>query len=190
METIVPIKVKILLKPNNYADYPDWTQLPLAGTGTKEEREANVLKHQKLGGWKYDKTSGHQEDNGGDSPYGMQWGLMCVTRQYADEAIAMYPDRVTEMTETELEEFWDNRAHAHIPDNKLDRDELQALKAELDLRTARGASPAVLSEINARIDKALDPLDITPGVRKNRGKKYAEAKTSLNFDVDPSVRKV
>jgi len=78
---IAAIKVKIGLRQNGHADHPDWNKLPMAKGGK------DPATHMFLGGWKYDKTSGHQEVSA-DSPMGMQWGMLLVTEQLATEALA------------------------------------------------------------------------------------------------------
>ena len=61
------IKVKIGLKPNGHAKYPDWEALPLAAAGsTREDRQALVRAAQPVK-WQYDKRSGHTDDTA-DSP--------------------------------------------------------------------------------------------------------------------------
>ncbi len=167
----VPIKVNIGLRPDGNADHPDWQKLPLAASRKPEEDQ--IVK------WKYDKTSGHQEHTA-DSPRGMQWGMMIVTQQYADEAVATFPGIVTIMTEAQAQDFWDNKAHAHIPENRIDTDYLVGLKAERDLRLARSMST---TDVDARIDKALDPLNPELGVRKEKLKVWADAKKVLDVTV-------
>lgn len=168
---LVPIKVKIGLRPNKHADHPDWTQLPLAQS---EDPAAHMID-----GWKYDKTSGHAEHTA-DSPRGMQWGCVLVTEQFADEAMTLFPALVTKMTEAEFETFWNEKAYAHVPANRRDADELVGLKAELDLSTALGLNT---DDVRAQILKALDPDDPLPGVRKTKQKLWTDAKKVLDVTV-------
>ena len=171
----VAIKVKIGLKPNGrgdmWADYPDWDKLPLAATETHQSHQ--IVK------WKYDKCCGHREGSV-DSPLGMQWGMMVVTQQFADEAVAMFPDKVTVMTEAEAEDFWDNKAHAHMPENKVDSEVLGNLNTELQLRKALNQDTTALE---AKIVKALDPKDKEAGVSEQKEKLYANAKANLGFAI-------
>lgn len=172
----VPIKVKIGLKPNGkgamWHDYPNWALLPMVQAGTTPESQQIVK-------WKYDKTSGHEDDTV-DSPAGQQWGMMIVTEQFANEAIVMYPATVSKMTEVEAQAFWDNKAHAHIPEDRIDKAILENLNTELTLRKALAQDTTVLE---GRIAKALDRNDTEPGVRKDKIKKFADAKTSLGFTI-------
>lgn len=173
MKDLVPIKVKIGLRPNSHADHPDWMKLPLA---SKEDPGSHMFF-----GWKYDKTSGHKEETAA-SPYGMQWGMVFVTPQFAKEAKETFPDLVTELTEEEAEEFYDTNVTAHIPENKADVNTLQALQAELALRKELDQAEEVTA-LKIKIKKALDPNDAEPGLRKVKDKKFSDAKTHFGFRI-------
>lgn len=186
MVEVAAIKVKIGLRPNGHADHPDWTKLPLASAGPGSVEE-NVKVHQFAGGWKYDKSSGHQEETA-DSPIGQQWGMLLVTAQYATEAVAAFPALVTRMTEAQAQAFWDDRAHAHLPDERRDVGELTALRAEFQLVkdlaqefSGNAKLKARLVALKTQAQAALDPDDPTPGVRKNRLKRWAGAKADLKL---------
>ncbi len=168
---LVPIKVKIGLRANGHADHPDWHKLPLAET----QDPANQM----FFGWKYDKTSGHQEEST-DSPYGMQWGMVFVTPLFARQALVTFPELVTVLTEEQAQAFWDDKAHAHLSDEKRDVNVLVALKAELDLRTAIGGDTRTLE---AKIAKALDPDNIEPGVKRNVERRFDTAKATHSLKV-------
>ncbi len=169
---LVPIKVKIGLRSNNHADHPDWYQLPLAAI-------AEPATHM-FYGWKYDKTSGHQESSP-DSPIGMQWGMVFVTPQFAKEAMSVFPDLVTEMTEAEAEDFWNTKAYVDVPENKTDTNLLQALQVEADLRKAVGMELGIA--LSVKIQNALDPIHSEPGIRKNKEKLFVDAKVHLDLEV-------
>lgn len=169
---VVPIKVKIGLKEDGHADYPDWYKLPLA----QNETPASNM----FFGWKYDKTCGHKE-GGIDSPYGMQWGMVLVSGQFAIQAVATFPDLVTILTEAEAAEFWDNKVTAHIPEVKHDNNVLQALQVELSLKESLGQDT---NDLKIKIGKALDPDDIEVGIKRNKEKKFADAKIHLGFSID------
>ena len=168
---LVPIKVRLGLRANGHCDHPDWFKLPLAAT-------ENPADHMPTG-WHYDKTCGHKESSV-DSPYGGQWGMLFVTPQFAKEAKAIFPDLITELTETEAEDFWNNKVYAHVPENRADANLLQALKNELILRKELGED---VTELKAKIAKALDPNDVEPGLRKDYMKKFVDAKQHLGFTV-------
>lgn len=168
---LIPIKVKIGLRPNGHADYPDWSKLPLA----KTTDPASHMFH----GWQYDKTSGHKE-SAIDSPYGMQWGVVLVTVQFAAEAVVKFPAIVNVMTEAELETFWDEKAHAHMSAEQIDTDALQGLKAERDLLVDLGRS---LTTVDETIARALDPNDPSRGKQKDHLKTWKLAKVRLGVTI-------
>ena len=173
--SVVPLKVKIGLRPNGHADHPDWTKLPLAQTGPGNSVQ-NAAAHMKfLGSWKYDKTSGHADDTP-DSPVGEQWGMIFVTEQFAAEAEAdpEIGSLVLRMTEAEAIDFWDNKAHAYLDEYRRDVDLLNGLKTEHDLLIlAGGASAARIAVLKDKIRRALDPDDPEPGLRRNLEKTWA-----------------
>lgn len=181
--TGVPLKVKIGLRPNGHADHPDWTKLPLAQEPGPGDAEAKVRAHQVVK-WKYDKTSGHEDDTP-DSPRGMQWGMMCVSEQFASEAETMFPALVTRMTETEAEDFWDNKAHAHIDEFRRDTELLSSLKMELDLSVAVGEPQARINALKTKIRNAIDPDHAELGLKRNELKRWATAKGVLGITVAP-----
>jgi len=168
---LVPIKVKIGLRSNGHADHPDWYKLPLSATMEPATQMGS--------GWHYDKSCGHKEE-GGDSPVGMQWGLLFVTPLFAREAKEVFPELVTELTEAEAKDFWENRCTIGMSENKTDVNILQALQIELALK--KGLNQDVTA-LEAKISKALDPNDIEPGVKKNKQKSFDDAKVELGFTV-------
>lgn len=170
---VIPIQVVIGLRPNGHADHPDWTLLPLQKVRGERHEDHQIVK------WVYDKTSGH-DDNTADSPRGQQLGMMLVTRTFANEAVAQFPDLVTIMNEAEAQDFWENKGHAHLPANNLDTDRLVSLKAQRDLMVDLGQNTTVL---DTEITRALDPSDREPGVRKNERKLWADAKIQIGFRV-------
>jgi len=185
MVEAVPIKVLIGLRPNGEADHPDWAQLPLQATGGERHEDHQIVK------WKYDKTSGHDEATL-ESPRGQQFGMMLVTQLFADQAVAMFPALVSVMTAAEAEDFWDNKAHAHLADEARNSAEISALHAEFilirDLATEFPGNAKLqnrLSALKTLLQKALDPDDATPGVVKNKLRRWADAKLSLDVTIKP-----
>lgn len=170
--TVVPLKVKIGLRPNGHADHPDWTKLPLALVGPGNSVENAAVHMNFLGGWKYDKTSGHA-DNTLDSPVGQQFGMIFVTEQFATEAEAEFPTLITRLTEAETIDFWDNKAHAHLDEFRRDQQVLDGLKMEHDLLLlAGGADASRITALKAKIRRALNPDDPEPGLRRNLEKTW------------------
>jgi hypothetical protein len=122
-------------------------------------------------GMQYDKASGHKVDSP-HSPFGEQTCVIAVPADFADEALGLFPGVVTEMTETEFIEFYDEKAHAHEDDEKIDTDALNGLKARKDLMVDQGMNT---TGIDTKIQKALDPNNQNErGVRKNKDKKWAD----------------
>jgi hypothetical protein len=176
----VPIKVQIGLRPNGHADHPDWNTLPMVrNNGEKPEDHM-------CGGWIYDKSCGHAESRV-DSPLGTQWGILIVSEQFADEAVATFSN-ITEITdEKELRDFIEGRCTAHMDEFRANADVLQSLKAERDLVVDMKKSNTELVDVNRRIAKAMDVDDPTPGRTKTKGKKWTDMKSERNIDLSIRV---
>lgn len=175
MTDVTAIQVVIGLRPNGHADHPDWQLLPLAIGGQRPEDHQIVS-------WRYDKTSGHDQETV-DSPLATQLGMMLVTVQYATEAVATFPGIVTRLTEVQALTFWENKAHAHLTDDRRDQSELSALHSQfIILRDLSDESPGdqdlrdQLTTLKTALLKALDPDDPAPGVRKNVERRWADMK--------------
>ena len=191
---IVPIKVKIGLRPNGHADHPAWELLPLIDTvlstkpgWTRDDVDREVRKYT-VGSWHYDKSSGHQVESP-ESPRGMQWGMLLVSKDFADAAVAMFPALITIMTRAECQSFWDTKAYAHMADEDFNLEILQGLKIYRDLLKDLKKSdtdPEVVA-VDIKIVKALDPLDPHPGVKKNFLRRWAATKDRLGVVFHPSV---
>lgn len=163
---LVPIKVKIGLKENGQAKYPDFNQL--AATGGVDWSfyiDANGS------GWLYD-CCGHKEAEA-NSPMGQQWGMILVPQAFADEAIATFPDEVMKLTEEECENFYNDKHARDLPDEDIDNNILEGIKLKQDLQ----------QPLTAQQTKALDPDDDTPGVRKNKRKLWTDYKTLTSIKI-------
>jgi hypothetical protein len=132
----------------------------------------------KSGGLHYDKTDAKEDTV--DSPYGIRWAMKLVDKEFAIQAIAEFPDEVSEMTEVEAEDFWNNKAYAHVSAQKRQPGILESLKAELDLRTELSLDTTA---IRATIAKALDENDPEPGVVKNDNKTWADMKAKAAITI-------
>lgn len=175
---VVPIKVKIGLRPNGHHDHPDWNRLPLARVRGERVEDHVIVK------WRYDKTSGHEDDTI-DSPRGIWYGMLLVTRIFAQEALAEFGDKIIIMTEAEALDFWENKAHAHLNDEDIDTDRLAGLKARRDLMVDINAPAPDRAALDVEIGKALNPTDKTRGVRKNDQRRFADAKIKFGFTIAP-----
>ncbi|MCP3684639.1 MAG: hypothetical protein GY861_18385 [bacterium] len=163
------IKVKIGKKPNGHHLYPSFNDLQcVKDSGMDWSKYVDV---EGLG-WHYDKVSGHAEETA-DSPRGQQWGVLIIPEAFADQAVAAFPDTVSEIDETALEDFYDNKAHAHEPDERISEKILTAIKMKQDLGL----------DLTPNQEAALDPDDDTPGITKNKNKKWADKKAGCGATI-------
>jgi hypothetical protein len=106
---------------------------------------------------------------------------ICVPPDFAAEALALFPGVVHECTAAEFEAFYDNKAHAHEPEDIIDTDTLNGLAAQRGLMKSLGQDTDAL---DAKITMALDPANKTEnGVRKNVNRRWADVKTARGITV-------
>ncbi len=179
---LVPLKVKILIKGKEWSNYkqrghafyPDFNLLQcIIDAGL----DWSYYVDQYGGGWHYDKQSGHKEEDGDNSPHGLQWGVLLVPEEFAEQAEALYPKQTEIISEAEFETFYNDRAHAHEASEKLDADILAGIKSKQDLGL----------DITAEQTAALNPEDPTPGIVKNKNKIFTDYKTVTGITIKPGV---
>jgi hypothetical protein len=135
----------------------------------------------------YDMTSGH-DDNTPDSPYGHQCCCICVPAAFAAEALKLFPETVHECTDTEFEDFYDNKAHIHESAQHVDADTLNGLAAQRSLMLSVSQD---ITALDAKIIKALDPTDETEkGVLVNKSKTWKLAMAKKGITVKKSIQAV
>lgn len=131
-------------------------------------------------GMHYNKACGHKDDTP-ESPYGHQQCCICVPADFAVEALALFPDVVHECTAIEFEEFYNNKAHAHEPDDIIDSDVLIGLSAQRKLMKDFGKDT---TSLDLKIERALDSNITTErGVRKNSNKKWADVSAKKGITI-------
>lgn len=176
MRTLVPLKVKIGLHDRDdgnghkagHAKYPNFN---LIASSIRKGMDWSQYIDTFGIGLHYDKTCGHKEESV-DSPQGEQMACMCVPSDFADAAVAAFPGEVSIIPEAELETFYNDKAHAHEPEELVDSDVLQAIAAK----------EAVGAEVPEKTD-ALNPLSDARGIRKNTNKKWADFKTKAGVSI-------
>lgn len=169
MRTLVPIRLKVGLKEQTgHAKYPNFN---LISSGIRKGMDWSHYIDTHGIGLHYDKTCGHKEESA-ESPFGQQWACMCVPADFAQQAVAIFPDTVSIISEVEFEDFYDNKAHAHESDEHIDTDVLEKIKAKEAMGVAVPEKAA-----------AIDPLNSARGIRKNTNKKWADAKIKMGVNI-------
>lgn len=186
MRNLVPIRVKIGLWNTKttdaggehlpgHAKYPNFNILPVISVSGMDWSVYNDVL---CCCWHYDKKCGHkEEDLVYGSPVGVQFGVMMVPQQFAIEALDVFPGEVTELTKIELQDFYDNRAHAHEPDELLNQAALDPFEAAVKGGKTLNAAQQIA------YDKALDPNDEAPGITKNKRKKWVDFKALVDINI-------
>jgi hypothetical protein len=170
---LVPICVKLFKKNDGAADWPKFNQI-----------DASIRKGQKwshyidnLGiGWYYDKV----DNLGTGHIHGT--AMTMVPEDFAEAAVALFPDKVTICSEEEIEAFWETRVTVNDPVEDVDLEALQAIQVRAQLESL-GVAPAPTEEQKAERTAAIDPNDDKRGIRKNKRKTWKDAKKELRFSV-------
>lgn len=168
MDSLIPLRIRIGLKPNGHALYPTFKDA-LTAIGIDEDWSHYV---DRFGGWHYD-CCGHQEAEP-DSPVGMQWGMLCVPKAFAEKCVELFPDTCSVLTEAECEAFYNDKAHRDDPEFHEDLQELQTI----------AALEALGEDMTARKVKALDPDDPARGRRRNNRKFWSDYKQQRGITID------
>ena len=177
---LVPIKVLLYRRQDGGADWPN---LNLVNIDTRGGKVWSKFVDSDGIGWLYDKV-----DNLGT---GADYGTACtlVPKDFAEAAVALYPEVISIIDEATFETFHDDRAMVKSVIEHLDTEILQGIAARVALEDAEIA-PAPSAEIVAARAKCLDPSDQDHrGIRKNMKKTWEDNKSTLNITVDASVAK-
>lgn len=140
----VPIRVRIGKTRDGRCEYPDFNALAPDVRGNKDW----ALFIDEHGGWLYDRTAGHDDDDpDNDSPEGTWLGVLIVPRPFARAALKAFPRRVRRLTEAETAAFYENRVTAAEPAIREDAEIIQLLVNKQTLGIA----------LTADDQKRLDP---------------------------------
>lgn len=178
MPSLVPLIVRIGLKqetgtrsekPSRVHAYPDFNSLPIVQSSGMDW--SNYVDIEGLG-WHYDQCCGHEIDHP-DSPVGAWNGLLLVPKQFADEAVALFPSQCRKVTEAQCQAFWETHATSQMPDEDIDPEILQGIEIKQRLNL-----PLTLFQ-----QRAIDPDDDTPGIRRNRHKNWADFKQRAGLTI-------
>jgi len=164
---LVPIKVKIGLKSDGSALYPDFNSL------ASVVGDWSIYIDSSGSGWIYD-CCGHKEEEPG-SPVGIQWGMILVPEAMATEAVNTFPNKVSNLTEAECIDFYDNKHAKDFEDEEINEKIVSTLKIKQDLGQT----------LSTRQLSALDPTTDTPGIRKNWRKTWVDFKAKKAITVAP-----
>ncbi len=166
---LVPLKIKIGKRENGSAKYPDFNRIKVV---QDLAIDWSVYIDSKGTGWHYDKTSSHS-DNTVDSPFGQQFGSILIPKEFADEAIDMFPEECTILTEEEFEDFYDNKAHVKDSEEIIDEGILTKIKLKKDLGL----------KLTAEQEDAIDIEKEQKGITKNKNKKWKDYKLSKGIKI-------
>lgn len=167
MQELVPIKVRIGLTDEGNCKYPDFNSL--SAVIRKNMDWSKYIDHYGTG-WQYDGCCGHADHEDGDD-FGAcrgEWcGMICVPEDFADAAVAAFPNDIRYMTATETADFYDNRAHAKDAELLIDDSVLDSFAAK---HRALNMDPTS----DPAYQRAIDPNDGAYGIRKNHHRYFTD----------------
>lgn len=112
--------------------------------------------------------------------HGMRYSCFMVPPNFADAAVALFPDLVEILSEEEFEEFHDTRVTVHMPEEVVHADTLNAIRAKHGIPTGALKPTATMSVTEKN---ALDPNSPTPGIVKNQRKYWADVKAKRKVTI-------
>lgn len=188
-QSLIPLKVKIKYgnvtkynqrkgvetKPQHI--YPDFNQISEIIRGNLDW---STYIDTYGSGWIYDKLSGIGEVDTENSDPTVWNGLLMVPKDFADEAVRLFPDTCSIEDEDEAERFYNERSAVTQPSEVSDQKEL--LRVQVLLQSGVPAT-------DPRISKALDPDDPTVGVKRNTDKTWEGFKSKRGMTIDESKKK-
>lgn len=181
------LKVRIGLHDHGHAKYPDFGSLEcVKASGQDWSHYIDVAGT----GWHYSRC-GHKE-HADDSPMGMQWGMLLIPAEFAEQATKAFPEDCFPMTEDEVKCFWEDDCHSHMPDVSHQADALTGMSAEIALLKQlvdhTGGDEQVkhaqlLQDALERAKKAVDPDHDHPGVKRNKLKSWYGHKANTGIEL-------
>lgn len=163
---LTALKVRICLKGNNQHDFPAFNNLPSA---VRDGVDWSIFVD-RFGGWHYDQVCGHADEDE-TSARGCWNGMLLVPDDFAQAAVAMFPERCSLLTEVEAEAFYNDRAHVRDAAVREDVTTLQAISAKAALGLEKDSD-----DLNA-----LNPDHPAPGRRRNNKKTFAGFKQAMGI---------
>uniref|UniRef100_A0A6M3L992 Uncharacterized protein n=1 Tax=viral metagenome TaxID=1070528 RepID=A0A6M3L992_9ZZZZ len=168
MVNLCVLKVKIGINNNGSADYPDFNQLAVVqNSGMDWSKYVDRYGS----GWLYD-FIGHKEEDA-ESPFGQQWAILLVPKDFVDQAVVRFSNVCTKLNPAEADDFYNNRHAKDMEDEDINLDVLQKIKMKQDLGLP----------LTAKQQRAIDPEDDTPGIRKNKRKLFTDYKKERGYNI-------
>lgn len=181
---LVPLMVRIGLKADGSHKFPNFNVLPADVRGSADW---SVFVDRDGGGWCYDKFAGHDVDDPAivgdplfDSPAGTWLGMLLVPEPFALAAVQKFPEECNIATEIYAEKFYEERATVNQPEVNEDATVLQNIANRVQLGD--------LSKTDDEYKNAMNPGHPSLGRRKNKMKKWADAKVQRGITIKDAGR--
>lgn len=170
MPELIALRVKIGLNEKGAHKYPDFNKLGVVKSSGMDW--AHYL-DSKGSGWQYDKVAGHKEVDAESPNYGEWIGQILVPVEFADEAKALFPLQVEELSPEEAKRFYEERCAVGIPEYLVDEGVLAAIKFRKEMGI-------VLSQ---RELDAIDPDKDEPGIVRPKDRSWDNVCSKRGWEV-------
>ncbi len=135
-----------------------------------------------FGGWHYHRGAGFGEIDDYNSDLFTWFGVILVEQPFADRALELFGDAVTELDETQFAVFYDTKAHAHEPAEAVNPEALNRIRAKYGI-VGGPFTAQQIATMDQADREALDPEHPAPGLVRNRRKTWAEFSKARGFKV-------
>lgn len=163
---LVPLKITLKMGPNGI-EYPDFNQIPLILRRNLDWRKYIDFN----GGWHYDKEDGFGKADAYNSDHTTWSGMILVDQPFAQQAVALFPEQVTELDETDFIHYYEKRAHRREIAERIDANILMGLRAKYGIDGAIKSHH--IADMTDEEKDMLDPESDTPGITQNKNKTAA-----------------
>lgn len=181
MAEYIPIKIKTTTWYGDELDlgdhipgshkYPDFGKLQIV-MDTKVTKWAYYVMVHCPGAWYFDNKSPQHVDSQG-SPFGTWYMVLLVSEEFAGQAVAMYPDLITVLTELDFEDFYNNRVAYNFPEQDIDTAIVNGIIAKQN----------VGGELTDSQLDAINENTNTPGIRPNKRKTWSAFKSYMGITI-------
>ncbi len=184
MAELTAIRVLIKLTPAaNGAKhlYPNFNRIP---SSARQSMDWSAFIDLFGTGWHYDQVAPFGATDPESPNSNEMFGIIAIPEDFAQEAVALFPDEVSTLTDAEFSDLFDNRTKTTSPDEVIDTDRLNELRAKYGINGAID-SPAAMAMMSAEDRRAVDPNDPAPGIVTNPNKNTSRFLMSKGHTIKP-----
>lgn len=134
----------------------------------------------------YDNVCDFNEIDDYNTERGMKYAAFLVPPEFADAAVARFPEHIEVLDETEFEAFHDGRVTVGMPEEVVQADTLNAIRAKHGVASGPLKATAAMSAFERN---ALDPDHPSPGIVRNTRKYWKDVKARRQVTIRPKPKR-